>query len=136
MNGGTATDARMKILSPSGLLSILVALGIIFIGIREFLDPTAGAVGYGVPLLDQRDGDLLAIKAVRDVVSGILVLALITLGNRKALAYAIGVLTLIPVFDGLIVLRHAAWVFTPVILIHWGTAAFMLVIVVLLRRSK
>src|ERR1035438_5755156 len=136
MNGGTATDARMKILSPSGLLSILVALGIIFIGIREFLDPTAGAVGYGVPLLDQRDGDLLAIKAVRDVVSGYLVLALITLGNRKALAYAIGVLTLIPVFDGLIVLRHAAWVFTPVILIHWGTAAFMLVIVVLLRRSK
>jgi Domain of unknown function (DUF4267) len=136
MNGGTAIDARMKILSPSGLLSILVALGIIFIGIREFLDPTAGALGYGVPLLDPRDGDLLAIKGARDVVSGILVLALLTLGDRKALACAIGVLTLIPVFDALIVLRHAAWVFTPVILIHWGTAAFMLVIVLLMRRGK
>jgi Domain of unknown function (DUF4267) len=136
MNNDATPSPNIKILSPSGLLSIFVALGILFIGIREFLDPSAGALGYGVPLVDPRDSDPLAIKAVRDIVSGILVLALITLGNRKALAYAIGVLTLIPVFDGLIVLRHAAWVFTPVILIHWGTAAFMLVIVVLLRRSK
>jgi hypothetical protein len=136
MNGATASDARMKILSPSGLLSIVVALGIIFIGIREFLDPAAGALGYGVPLLDPRDGDLLAIKAARDVASGILVLALLAFGNRKALACAIGVLTLIPVFDGLIVLRHAAWAFTPLILIHWGTAAFMLIIVVLMLRGK
>jgi Domain of unknown function (DUF4267) len=96
MNGRTATDAKMKILSVSGLLSILVALGIIFIGLREFLGPTTGALGYGVPLLHPGDGDLLAIKAARDVVSGILVLALLALGNRKALACAIGVLTLIP----------------------------------------
>jgi hypothetical protein len=89
-----------------------------------------------VPLLDSGDSDLLAIKAVRDVVSGLLVLALLGLRDRKALACAIGVLTLIPVFDGLVVLRHAAWSFTPVILIHWGTAAFMLVIVALLRKDK
>jgi hypothetical protein len=46
------------------------------------------------------------------------------------------VLTLIPVFDGLVVLRHAGWAFTPVILIHWGTAALMLVIMLLMRRGK
>jgi hypothetical protein len=132
----TGIDARMKILSPSGLLSILVALGIIFIGIREFLDPAAGALGYGVPVVDPRDGDLLAIKAVRDVVSGVVVLALLGLRDRKALACAIGVLTLIPVFDGLVVLRHAGWAFTPVILIHWGTAALMLVIMLMMRRGK
>jgi hypothetical protein len=40
------------------------------------------------------------------------------------------------VFDGLIVLRHAAWAFTPLILIHWGTAAIMLIIVVLMLRGK
>ncbi len=136
MSGGPATDTRMKVLSPSGLLSIVVALGIIFIGIREFLYPVTGAFGYGVPLLDPRDGDLLAIKAARDVVSGILVLSLLALRDRKALACAIAVLTLIPLFDGLIVLGHAAWVFTPVILIHWGTATFMLLIVVLMRRGK
>jgi hypothetical protein len=132
----TKITRNMNILSASGVLSILMALGIIFIGLREFLDPSTGALGYGVPLLDSGDSDLLAIKAVRDVVSGLLVLALLGLRDRKALACAIGVLTLIPVFDGLVVLRHAAWSFTPVILIHWGTAAFMLVIVALLRKDK
>jgi len=127
---------EMKITSPSGLLSVLVALGIIFIGVREFLYPAIGASGFGVPLLDPRDADLLAIKAARDVVSGLLVLAFVGLRNRVALAYAIGVLTLIPIFDGLIVFRHAGWAFTPVILTHWGTAAFMLVIVALLRSGR
>lgn len=129
-------DRRMKITSPSGLLSMLIAVGIIFIGIREFFDPSTGALGYGVPLVDPRDGDLLAIKAVKDVVSGIVIFALLGLGDRRALACVIGVLTLIPICDGLIVLRHAAWVFTPVILIHWGTAAVMLVTVALMTRGK
>ena len=69
----TKFEESVKILSLSGVLSILVAVGIIFIGIREFLYPGIGALGFGVPLLDPRDGDLLAIKAVRDVVSGVLV---------------------------------------------------------------
>ena len=135
-NVAPGPGSPMKTVSPSGLLSMLIAMGIVFIGIREFLDPSAGALGYGVPLLDPRDGDLLAIKAVRDVVSGIVVFVLLGLGDRRALACVIGVLTLIPIFDGLVVLRHAAWVFTPVILIHWGTAAVMLVTVALLRRGK
>jgi hypothetical protein len=126
----------VKMVSPSGLLSMLIAMGIVFIGVREFLDPSAGALGYGVPLQDPSDGSLLAIKAVRDVVSGIVVFALLGLGDRRALAYVIGALTLIPIFDGLVVLRHADWVFTPVILIHWGTAAVMLATVALLTRGK
>jgi hypothetical protein len=135
-NVAPGLNGRMKIVSPSGLLSMLIAVGIIFIGVREFLDPSAGALGYGVPLVDPRDGDLLAIKAVRDVVSGIVVFVLLGLGDRRALAYVIGVLTLTPIFDGLVVLRHADWVFTPVILIRWGTAAVMLVTVVLLVRGN
>ena len=132
----TKNDPEVKLASASSVLSILVALGIILIGIREFLSPSAGALGFGVPLLDQRDSDLLAVKAARDVASGIVVLALLALRNRKALACAIGALTLIPIFDGLIVFRHAAWTFTPVMLIHWGTAAFMLVIIALLRSGR
>lgn len=126
----------MRIGSLSGMLVILVALGIIFIGVREFLYPAIGALGFGVPLLDPRDGDLLAVKAVRDVVSGFLALTFLGLGNRKSLTYAFGVLTLIPIFDGLVVLRHAGWGFTPVLFIHWGTAALMLATVELLRRGK
>jgi Domain of unknown function (DUF4267) len=126
----------LKIASISGSLTVLVGLGIIFIGVREFLYPSIGASGYGVPLLDLGDGDLLAIKAVRDVVSGIVVLTFLGLGERKCLTYAMAVLALIPLLDGLIVLRHAGWTFTPAILIHWGTAALMLTLVELLRRGK
>lgn len=129
-------DSPMKTYSPSGLLTILVAVGIIFIGIREFFYPGTAAHAFGVPLLEPGDSDLLAIKASRDVASGILAFTLLGLRKRKVLAYAMGVLTLIPIFDGLIVLRHAAWAFTAFTLVHWGTAAFMLVIVELLRRGK
>lgn len=135
-NAVAGPNGEIKIASLASLLSMLLAVGIIFIGIREFLDPSTGALAYGVPLLDPRDGDLLAIKAVRDVVSGLLVFTFLGLRDRRALAYAIGIMTLIPVFDGLIVFRHAGWAFTPVILVHWGTAAFMLVIVALLRGGK
>lgn len=129
-------ESPIGIASLSGLLTILVGLGIIFIGVREFLYPGVAARGFGVPLLDPRDGDLLAIKAGRDIASGILALTFLGLRNRRFLAYAMGVLTLIPVLDGLIVLRHAAWTFTPIILIHWGTAVLMLAVVELLRRGK
>jgi hypothetical protein len=135
-NAASRIGRPVKIVSLPGVLSLLIAFGIIFIGIREFLRPSVGAQGYGVPLLDLGDGDLLAIKAVRDIVSGILFLTFLGLRDRKALAYTLGVMTLIPVFDGLIVVRHAGWIFTPVVLVHWGTAAFMVGIVELLRREK
>jgi hypothetical protein len=126
----------VTVLSASGLLTIFIGLGIIFIGVREFFQPAVAARGFGVQLLDPRDGDFLAIKAGRDIASGILALAFLGLKDRTFLACAMGVLTLIPIFDGLIVLRHAGWNFTPFILIHWGTAALMLAIVELLRRGR
>jgi hypothetical protein len=129
-------DRPVRIGSFPGVLVIFVAVGIIFVGVREFLYPVIGALGFGVPLLDSHDADLLAVKAVRDVVSGILALTFLGLRNRKFLAYAIGVLTLIPLFDGLVVLRHVRWSFAPVLLVHWGTAAFMLLIVELIRGGK
>lgn len=129
-------DRSMRAGSLSGVLVILVAFGIIFIGVREFLFPAIGALRFGVPLHDPHDADLLAVKAVRDVVAGILALTFLGLRNRKFLACAFSVLTLIPTLDGLVVLRHAGWSFTPVLVVHWGTAAFMLVIVVLIRRGK
>lgn len=130
------TNFPVGIKSLPGVLSILVALGIIFIGIREYFYPEIGAFGFGVPLLDPRDGDLLAIKAVRDVVSGLIVLTVLALRDRRALTAVIGVLALIPILDGLIVFKHSGWNFTPVILVHWGTAIFMLLIVALLVRGK
>lgn len=67
--------------------------------------------------------------------TGVAALATLSLRSGRALAAVIGALTLIPIFDGLIVYRHANWAFTPIIFIHWGTAAFVLAIVALLRRE-
>jgi hypothetical protein len=44
-------------------------------------------------------------------------------------------LTLIPILGGLVVFTHAAWIFKPAILIHWGAATLMLIIVELLRSG-
>ena len=132
----TSTSRRSKAIDIAVSLSVLIALGIIFIGVREYFYPVLGARGLGVPLQDPRDGDLLAIKAGRDLASGILVLTVIALREWRILAYTMAVLTLIPIFDGLVVLQHAGWSFTPFIFIHWGTAGVMLLIVGLLRTRQ
>ena len=131
----TAQTNQLKILSLPGILTIIIGAGIIFIGIREFFQPQIGAQGYGVPLQDPHDAPFLAIKAARDIATGILALTFLAQRDRRILASAIAALTLIPVLDGLIVFSHAQWIFTPIILIHWGTAAVMLAIVALLRRK-
>lgn len=138
MNSGVPGpgDLPLVFLSWSVLLSLLIALGIIFIGIREFFQPSVGASQFGVSLLDAGDADFPAIKAARDVASGVVLLALLAVGDRNCVAWALLALTLIPIFDGLIVFRHAKWVFMPAIWIHWGTAAVMLVIAGLLRAGK
>lgn len=86
---------------------LTVALSIIFIGVREFFYPGVAAAGPGVPFLDGRDGDLLGIKGARDVTSGILLLTLLALGQLRILAFAMGILTVIPILNGLIVLKQA-----------------------------
>ena len=91
----TQINRSIKIGSLSGMLVILVALGITFIGVREVLCPAICARQFGVPLPDPQDGDRLAIKAARDVVSGIPAVTVLGLRNRTILTYAFGVLTLI-----------------------------------------
>jgi len=125
----------LNIESWSGALTLLTALGIIFIGVRELFQPSIAASQFGVPLVEPRDNDFLAIKASRDIASGVVVLALFAIGDHGAVVCAMLALTLIPIFDGLVVFRHAHWVFKPAILIHWGTAVFMLLVVQLLRMG-
>jgi hypothetical protein len=44
-------------------LALFIARGIIFIGIREWFQPSIAARGFGVPLVAPADRDFLAIKA-------------------------------------------------------------------------
>jgi hypothetical protein len=54
-------ERPVKFGSLSAVLTVIVALGIIFIGVREFVHPGVAAAGSGVPFLDGRDGHLLGI---------------------------------------------------------------------------
>ena len=132
----TGLDKPLKILSLPGALIAIAAAGIVSIGIFALLHSAAGAVAFGLQLFDPRDARLLAIAGTRDIVLGVLLFAFLGLRNRRVLAYAIAVLALIPVSDGLIVLACGDWTFKPVILTHWMSAIFMLAIVALLRRRN
>jgi hypothetical protein len=67
-------------------LALFIALGIIFIGIREWFQPSIAARGFGVPLVAPADRDFLAIKASRDIASGAVILTLLTIGDHRAVA--------------------------------------------------
>ncbi len=90
-------------------LTVFVALGIIFIGIRECFQPSVAAHQFGVPLAAPADRDFLAIKASRDIASGAVVLTLLAIGDHRAVAYAVLALTLIPILDGIVVFKHGVF---------------------------
>lgn len=114
-------------------LAGLIGAGIIFIGALAFRMPQA-AVGFGIPGTPTEDRTFqawLAVKAVRDMASGLFVFVLLVGGSPHLLGWFMLAATVIPVGDALIVLRSngpkaAAYG------IHGATAAVMLVIGVLL----
>ncbi|MEV0300767.1 DUF4267 domain-containing protein [Streptomyces prasinus] len=115
------------------VLAGLIGAGIIFMGARAFWAPQA-AVGFGIPDTPTEDRTFqawLAVKAVRDMASGLFVFVLLVGGSSHLLGWFMLAATVIPVGDALIVLRSngpkaAAYG------IHGATAAVMLVISVLL----
>ncbi|MGW9494200.1 DUF4267 domain-containing protein [Streptomyces prasinus] len=115
------------------VLAGLIGAGIIFIGALAFRAPRAAA-GFGIPGTPTEDRTFqawLAVKAVRDMASGLFVFVLLVGGSSHLLGWFMLAATVIPVGDALIVLRSngpkaAAYG------IHGATAAVMLVIGVLL----
>src|SRR5271157_1934197 len=107
-------------------LTLAVAAGIIFIGVRFLFAPAIAARAFGIPLANPRDMAFLFVKGVRDIVSGLLFLALLWSGDRRLTGALLLIATLIPISDGVVVLSSVGW--TPVLAIHWGTALYMLLL--------
>ncbi|MDI5976523.1 DUF4267 domain-containing protein [Amycolatopsis magusensis] len=114
---------------------LLVGIGIIFIGARFLLAPEVSAAGYGVPVSAAGEYEaFLSAKGIRDIASGLVVLTLFALGQRRALGWVMLAVTVVPFTDGLIVLSHGSvaaafgW--------HFSTAAGMLVAVALLLSAR
>jgi Domain of unknown function (DUF4267) len=102
----------------------VVSLGIIWIGARYLMEPEAIAGTFGVPS-PPRDADpFLRVKGIRDVTSGLVVLAL--LATRQPRMVGIGLLAeaVIPVGDAVIVLTSGGSPATA-FGVHGATAAVM-----------
>jgi uncharacterized membrane protein len=87
-------------------LAGLLSAGIIYIGVRYLVEPGVIAPTFGVPRVPTGDDPFLLVKGVRDVTSGLVVLAL--MATRQPRTVAVGLLAeaVIPVGDMLIVLGH------------------------------
>jgi hypothetical protein len=105
-------------------LAIVLALFVLFIGLRFILAPAAAAAGYGVPA---RDGDsaYLSVKGLRDFSYGVLGLTLLAFSGARAEAWFMLIVALNPLFDTVIVLRHGGTKATA-FGIHFATAVIVL----------
>ena len=86
--------------------ALLLALAIIGIGACYVVSPRPATRGFGLPLPEDGANTTwwLRLKGIRDIVSGLAVVALLTWGGRRAVGMLLLVDALIPVGDMLLVL--------------------------------
>ncbi|MFI6293245.1 DUF4267 domain-containing protein [Nonomuraea sp. NPDC050790] len=115
------------------VLAGLVGAAVILMGARALWAPQ-DAAGFGIPDTPTESPTFrawLAVKSVRDVSAGIVILAVLAGGTAHLLGWALLAATVIPVGDAVIVLRSGG----PKAVaygVHAATAAVMLVISLLL----
>jgi hypothetical protein len=122
--------------SASFWMVLLVALGIIFVGIRFILMPRAGASGFGIPFSSDNDIAFGRIKGIRDIFSGLVLLPFLFLGMRRAAAWAFTAAIVVPATDCLVILTTNGPSDTLHLLVHGLTAVYMMITSFLLFRDK
>jgi hypothetical protein len=82
-------------------VALLVAIGIIAIGALYLFRPRAATLSFGLPLPEDGDNIVwwLRLKGVRDIVSGLVVLALMIWGGPRTLGIALLIEAIIPAGD-------------------------------------
>lgn len=107
-------------------VALLVALGIIAIGIMYVFSPRAATPSFGLPLPEQGANIVwwLRLKGVRDIVSGLVVLASLAWGEPRMVGIVLLAEALIPLVDMSLVLAAKGSV-KAAFGIHGATAAVM-----------
>ncbi|MEV4380749.1 DUF4267 domain-containing protein [Streptosporangium sp. NPDC049644] len=86
-------------------LAVVGALFIGYIGVSYLLAPQSMAPNFGLPTWPHGEGaGFLAVKGVRDVVSGLVIASVVLAGNRRVLGWVMLATALIPIGDMFIVL--------------------------------
>jgi uncharacterized protein DUF4267 len=129
------TDSDRSILtknSPLFWCTLVIPVAIIGLGINFILDPVGASTGFGIPIHDPAAFPFMWIKGIRDIFSGLVVLAFLLRGDRRTTATLFAIAIFIPFCDGLVILKHLG--FAPPIYIHWGTALYMMIVASFLLR--
>ncbi|MCU1660054.1 MAG: hypothetical protein QOI36_3437 [Pseudonocardiales bacterium] len=122
----------MPLTSIAGALAALVSVGIIAIGTRYLVAPLASARTFGLPKWPHGDAAAwLRLKGIRDIVSGLVILVPLALGQVQVLGWIVLVASITPFGDALVVLRNKGSR-TLAYAMHGGTAVAVVVIAGLL----
>lgn len=132
----TIENNKWGVRSASFWMTLLIAAGIIFIGIMFIVSPQANAVGFGIPFSSPADMAFGRIKGIRDIFSGLVLLPLLFLGMRKATAWAFTAAIIVPATDCLIILTTNGLSDIQHLLIHGLTVVYMVITSFLLFRDK
>jgi hypothetical protein len=133
MNMKTELDG--SILRNNSLLfwcTLVMPVAIIAIGINFILNPVGASTAFGIPIHDPAAYPFMWTKGIRDIFSGLVILAFLLRGDRRTTATLFAIAIFIPFCDGLVILKHLG--FAPPIYIHWGTALYMMIVAAFLRR--
>lgn len=118
-------------------LVALIAAGIIFIGIRFIVAPLVGANDFGVPVEENQTFAYLWAKGTRDIVSGLSLMVFLWLKvSRRVLAAFIFVASLIPIGDALNIYANVGANNVSALMIHAGTALFMIILATFLLGRR
>ena len=117
-------------------LAALVAVGIIVIGCFYLVSPEriSGSFGLKPAASDADTRAWLRLKGIRDVASGLVVLAMMLTVDRRAVGIALLVLAVIPFGDMSIILRSGGSK-SRAFSVHGVTCAVMLVVGLLLIHA-
>jgi Domain of unknown function (DUF4267) len=135
MNMKTDLDSSiLRMNSPLFWCTLVIPVAIIGLGINFILNPVGASTAFGIPIHDPAAFPFMWTKGIRDIFSGLVVLAFLLRGDRRATATLFAIAIFIPICDGLVILKHLG--FAPPIYIHWGTALYMMIVAVFLLRRK
>jgi hypothetical protein len=118
------------------VLTVLLGLFPLSFGLRFLLDPHGAAAGFGIdPWPVGTAAGYFAVKGIRDIVTGLNLLALFALGQRRATGVLMAITAIIPIADMIIVLTHGGTVATA-LGIHGLTGVIVLFDAWLLLRER
>ena len=120
--------------SPLFWFTLAIPIGIIGIGINFIFNPIGASSGYGIPISDPNSFPFMWIKGIRDVFAGLVILPFLFRGNRNVTAILFAISIFVPFCDGLVIINHLG--FAAPLLIHWGTAFYMMVVSYFLLRKR